>query len=328
VAVTNSSGTLTSQQRYLPFGGTRAIPNSPILGTDFGYTGQRLLDSGMGGIMDYKARFYSVGLGRFIQPDNIIPYPVNPQSWNRFSYVINNPIRFSDPTGHRCEPEEECRSGGWAGKRAKPLLIFETEGTRVWKDEEMAVLNAGAQDVAQAFARDINAENRLLWKSGDIEDYEPITPTEAFYQVYGGPVKVVRKAGSCSDIIGDIFPDCGGWGYSHSKNEIWIFDNATTAVLVSHPRLIVHELGHSFDKISGMSSNMPSGIVNRDGFYGEAFQWQLSDQDLYTEIYADVFVGWVYGKWGINPETRRLSDPAADKAAFMALMVLYIPVAK
>jgi len=59
VAVTNSSGTLTSQQRYLPFGGARSIPNSPIAGTDFTYTGQRKLDDGMGGIMDYKARFYS-----------------------------------------------------------------------------------------------------------------------------------------------------------------------------------------------------------------------------------------------------------------------------
>ena len=103
VAVTNSSGTLTSQQRYLPFGGTRAIPNSPILGTDFGYTGQRLLDSGMGGIMDYKARFYSVGLGRFVQPDTIIPDQSNPQSWNRFSYVTNRPIILNDPDGH-CAP--------------------------------------------------------------------------------------------------------------------------------------------------------------------------------------------------------------------------------
>jgi len=68
VAVTNSSGTLTSQQRYLPFGAARTIPNSPILGTDFGYTGQRLLDSGMGGIMDYRARFYSPYINRFLQP--------------------------------------------------------------------------------------------------------------------------------------------------------------------------------------------------------------------------------------------------------------------
>jgi uncharacterized protein RhaS with RHS repeats len=47
MAVTNSSGTLTSQQRYLPFGGARSIPNSPIAGTDFTYTGQRKLDDDM-----------------------------------------------------------------------------------------------------------------------------------------------------------------------------------------------------------------------------------------------------------------------------------------
>jgi RHS repeat-associated protein len=106
VAVTNASGTLTSQQRYLPFGGTRSIPNSPILATDFGYTGQRLLDAGMGGIMDYKARFYSPYLNRFLQPDTIIPDQTNPQSWNRFSYVINNPVNFIDPTGHQnCGPD-------------------------------------------------------------------------------------------------------------------------------------------------------------------------------------------------------------------------------
>jgi RHS repeat-associated protein len=100
VAVTNSSGTLTSQQRYLPFGAPRTIPNSPILGTDFTYTGQRKLDDGMGGIMDYKARFYSPYLNRFLQPDTIIPNAANPQAYNRFSYVFNRPINLNDPSGH------------------------------------------------------------------------------------------------------------------------------------------------------------------------------------------------------------------------------------
>jgi len=104
VAITDSNGTLTSQQRYLPFGGTRTnvtTPNSP--GTDFGYTGQRQLDAGMGGLMDYNARFYSPTLGRFTQPDTIIPEAANPQSWNRYSYTINNPILYNDPDG-RCVP--------------------------------------------------------------------------------------------------------------------------------------------------------------------------------------------------------------------------------
>lgn len=48
--------------------------------------------------MDYKARFYSSFLGRFIQPDTITPD--GPQGLNRYSYVGNNPIGFKDPSGH------------------------------------------------------------------------------------------------------------------------------------------------------------------------------------------------------------------------------------
>ena len=36
----------------------------------------------------------------------MIPDLSNPQSWNRFSYVINNPVRFSDPTGHKLVEDE------------------------------------------------------------------------------------------------------------------------------------------------------------------------------------------------------------------------------
>ncbi|HXF84640.1 MAG TPA: hypothetical protein VNK49_04560, partial [Anaerolineales bacterium] len=61
VAVTDSSGTLMSEQGYLPLGQIRADP-TPITQTDFGYTGQRALPDT--GLMDYKARFYSPSLGR------------------------------------------------------------------------------------------------------------------------------------------------------------------------------------------------------------------------------------------------------------------------
>lgn len=56
------------------------------------------------GLMDYKFRFYSPTLGRFILPDNVIPNPLNKasQALNRYSYVKNNPILYNDPSGH-CE---------------------------------------------------------------------------------------------------------------------------------------------------------------------------------------------------------------------------------
>jgi RHS repeat-associated protein/uncharacterized repeat protein (TIGR01451 family) len=103
--VLDDDGTILEQQRYLPFGGVRtdlASPGFRITNTDFTYTGQRDLPDT--GLMDYKARFYSPTLGRFIQPDTIIPKMADPQSWNRFSYVINNPLRYTDPTGHEIKP--------------------------------------------------------------------------------------------------------------------------------------------------------------------------------------------------------------------------------
>ena len=47
-----------------------------------------------------------MSLGRFISADSIVPDYTNPQDWNRYSYVRNQPLNHVDPTGH-CIPEEE-----------------------------------------------------------------------------------------------------------------------------------------------------------------------------------------------------------------------------
>ncbi len=94
--VTDASGNIVGENRYYPFGETRLSTGSIF--TDKLYTGQREM-AGLG-IYHYQARFYSPKLGRFLSPDTIIPEFANPQSWNRYSYVYNNPIRYNDPTGH------------------------------------------------------------------------------------------------------------------------------------------------------------------------------------------------------------------------------------
>ncbi|MEQ1886865.1 MAG: RHS repeat-associated core domain-containing protein, partial [Bryobacteraceae bacterium] len=56
----------------------------------------------------FEARYFSGPQGRFTSPDD--PFagqdPSNPQSWNLFSYGLNNPLRFIDPDGH-----EPCENG-------------------------------------------------------------------------------------------------------------------------------------------------------------------------------------------------------------------------
>ncbi len=90
-----SDGSQTVTQRYYPWGSVRPGPGN-TLPTGYTFTGQ--LDSGLG-LMYYEARFYDGALGRFIQPDTIVPEPGNPQALNRYSYVLNNPLRYTDPTG-------------------------------------------------------------------------------------------------------------------------------------------------------------------------------------------------------------------------------------
>jgi hypothetical protein len=50
--------------------------------------------------MHFNARMYSPYLNRWLQPDSIVPDPANPQALNRYSYVYNSPLNFTDPSGH------------------------------------------------------------------------------------------------------------------------------------------------------------------------------------------------------------------------------------
>jgi RHS repeat-associated protein len=94
--VTNTSGTIVGEDRFYPFGETRFTTGTMY--TDKLFTGQREIAEL--GIYHYDARFYSPKLGRFLSADTIVPSFANPQSLNRFSYVTDNPLKYTDPTGH------------------------------------------------------------------------------------------------------------------------------------------------------------------------------------------------------------------------------------
>jgi hypothetical protein len=52
-------------------------------------------------LLDYGSRRYDPELGRFIQPDTIVPTSTQGvQAWDRYAYANNSPVVYSDPTGH------------------------------------------------------------------------------------------------------------------------------------------------------------------------------------------------------------------------------------
>ncbi|MCW5857571.1 MAG: RHS repeat-associated core domain-containing protein [Caldilineales bacterium] len=97
----NTSGAYATELRYYAYGGVRYNPGNQVT-TDpslhSGHTGQRW-DSGTN-LFYYGARWYDPAIGRFLAADTVVPQPRNPGGLNRYSYVLNNSLKFTDPTGH------------------------------------------------------------------------------------------------------------------------------------------------------------------------------------------------------------------------------------
>jgi uncharacterized protein (TIGR02594 family) len=70
-----------------------------------GFTGHEMLDDF--GLIHMNGRIYDPELGRFLSADPYVQVPEYSQNFNRYSYVLNNPLTYTDPTGHKI-------SGLWA----------------------------------------------------------------------------------------------------------------------------------------------------------------------------------------------------------------------
>ncbi|MEU9298528.1 RHS repeat-associated core domain-containing protein [Streptomyces sp. NPDC048266] len=101
--ITNDTGTSPQHQYFDPYGarttpaGTTPAPTAPT-GITRGYTGHNMDDET--GLINMNGRLYDPIAKRVTTPDPHITKPSNPQNWNPYSYVNNNPTNATDPTGY------------------------------------------------------------------------------------------------------------------------------------------------------------------------------------------------------------------------------------
>jgi RHS repeat-associated protein len=93
--LTNAAGAQARSYDYAPFGATIASTGSVANDREFG--GHKAESAGL---IFMTGRYYDPGLGRFISADSMVPDGGNPQALNRYTFVYNNPIMNTDPTGH------------------------------------------------------------------------------------------------------------------------------------------------------------------------------------------------------------------------------------
>jgi RHS repeat-associated protein len=94
--MTDGSGGRVETTQYLPFGVMREHTGTDL--SDYKFTDQER--DGSSNLYNYNARLYDPVIGRFISADTLVQAPYNPQSLNRYSYCINNPLIYTDPSGY------------------------------------------------------------------------------------------------------------------------------------------------------------------------------------------------------------------------------------
>ncbi|MEN9907305.1 MAG: hypothetical protein RLZZ540_446 [Bacteroidota bacterium] len=108
VAISDASGIVLEKRLFDAWGNVlvqdgngNTLNGLTIL--DRGYTGHEHLQSV--GLIHMNGRLYDAKLHRFLQPDNYVQDPTDTQNYNRYGYVLNNPLKYIDPSGEQASKE-------------------------------------------------------------------------------------------------------------------------------------------------------------------------------------------------------------------------------
>ena len=113
--ITNQSGAVVKNYSFDAWGRRRNpadwtynnIPSTFLFSR--GFTGHEHLD--LFELINMNGRVYDPILGRFLSPDNFVQEPHSTQNFNRYSYCLNNPLAYTDPTGFGWEDVPEGHLG-------------------------------------------------------------------------------------------------------------------------------------------------------------------------------------------------------------------------
>jgi hypothetical protein len=260
------------------------------------------------------------------------------QGYDRYGYVNNNPLVYTDPSGHVADycasiPSESGRAACVGGtmtveeklQQYNVTLDGEMEG---WTYERKYAVWAAVSAVGQAFAR----------TRGQGE-----TAAEAFRAVYGHVDFTWGKehaTGICAEVTS------GGCTSSRYQINFWSMSGDIDHTVFRMTKNVIHELGHAFNVARGYrdasghwknaDASMPFEVDKaRDllppnvlpgstDAFPRYLNWQqhppgliAGEQDTSSEVFADMFIAWTYRVW--NPAAE--SEKIATAEAWMAGLV-------
>ncbi|MDX2000063.1 MAG: RHS repeat-associated core domain-containing protein, partial [Thermoanaerobaculia bacterium] len=138
---TGNGGTTLAYHAYFPFGEEATNPGQNAQRMKFTGHQRDNLGGGLTDDLDYMhARYGTPMTGRFLSLDPVLGYPEDPQSWNRYAYVMGNPLLYTDPLGLaiNCvtnQGGQDGTSGRCVDDRTYVFVIDESSDSDVMSDE-------------------------------------------------------------------------------------------------------------------------------------------------------------------------------------------------
>ena len=139
LCVMDENGTKVFDAFYDAWGRQTVTLNT--IGLHRGYTGHEMLSEF--DIINMNGRLYDPVLGRFFSPDNYVQMPDNSQSFNRYSYCLNNPLKYTDPSGNLFGIDDAIIAFA-AFNMASSMMLAAFEGKSVWKAGALSLLSSAA----------------------------------------------------------------------------------------------------------------------------------------------------------------------------------------
>ncbi|MEO8617129.1 MAG: RHS repeat-associated core domain-containing protein, partial [Luteolibacter sp.] len=253
---------------------------------DRGYTGHEQLDDS--GLIHMNGRIYDPELGRMLSPDPVVQVPTSSQNYNRYSYVLNNPLNLTDPSGFSFFSRVLGGFGihtalnNWTRENWRTVVVivvvavltyFTAGAASGWATATYASLTTTATGVATAASATAAAVGGAV--------------AGAYIGAVAGGLSAALNGGDLGDVlrgaaIGAVQGAITG-GVLHGLDQGAGVYNAQTAV---------HIAGHG---VVGGAANVAMGGKFGDGFVSAAVSAAAGDAGLYG--------GKGGGAWGVARRT-------------------------
>lgn len=158
----DGQGSVVFSASYDAWGNQTVLTDS--IGFRRGFTGHEHIPEF--GLINMNGRLYDPATGTFLSPDNYVQAPYSSQSFNRYSYCLNNPLKYTDPSGELFGIDDAFFAFT-VFNVASSMMQAAYSGKNVWKAGAISLLSSfGSYGIGELFGHSTSSFGSELLRAG------------------------------------------------------------------------------------------------------------------------------------------------------------------